>query len=408
MPSVCIYLQVHQPFRLRKYSIFDSAPNYFDDGHNRAVIERVAAKCYLPVLRILREQIVRLGGRFRCALSVTGTALEQFEQHAPEVVQAIHALAQTGGTEFLGETYHHSLAGLYCPTEFTEQVTLHREMLRRVLGVVPRTFRNTELIYSNGIAAQVANLGFETQLAEGWEAVLNKRSAAFVYESVGDSRHPNATSPAAAKGPANLPLNLLLRNYRMSDLIAFKFSDPRAPEFPVTVEKFAEQVGQIGGHLCNVFMDMETFGEHQAAETGILDFLAAMPEKLLEANCDFVTPTEAVAEYQSAGVLDVPMAMSWADESRDVSAWVGNAMQANAVQELYKLEPNVKRKAAAGDPKVLADWRKLTTSDHSYYMSTKRWSDGAVHGYFSPYESPYDAYINFMNVLENLRARVAR
>lgn len=406
MPSVCLYLQIHQPFRLRKYTVFDSDPHYFDDGLNAQIVRRVAEKCYLPMTRLLLDLIREHAPRFKIALSITGTAMEQFEHFAPEVVQALHVLAESRGVEFLGETFHHSLAALHSPAEFREQVDLHRRMIKRLFGQTPTVFRNTELIYSNQVAALAAEAGFDTILAEGWDPVLNNRSAAFLYRAV---PAPPQGSPLNASGDRAAPV-LLLRNYRLSDAIAFRFADPRASDFPLTVERFAQMVEQIGGQWCNLFMDCETFGEHYAAETGIFDFFRGLPGKLLERNSVFALPGEIIrrsgsaAEAETAGELDVPHAISWADESRDLGAWMGNAMQTNALQELYALEPAVKKH---GDARLLADWRKLTTSDHTYYMSTRDNADGMVHAHFRPYESPYDAYINFMNVLDHLRGRLA-
>ena len=415
MPTVCLYFQIHQPFRLRKYTVFDSDGRYFDDSMNAQLVRRIAERCYVPMNRLLLELIrahgapaapTPHGGRktsagspgFKVAFSITGTAMEQFESYAPEVVQGLHALANTRCVEFLGETFYHSLSALQsgAEPEFREQVDLHRRMIRRLFGQTPAVFRNTELIYSNKVGALASEMGFKGILAEGWEPALNNRSSAFVYRAVA----PGAPEPAAARPP----LYLLRRNHRLSDAIAYRFTDPRSPDFPLTDEKFGQLVMQIGGRLCNLFMDYETFGEHLSAETGILDFMAAMPGRLLEAGCTFALPSELVGaeEVETAGELDVPSPISWADEARDLGAWMGNAMQANALEELYKLEPAVKSNA---DPRLLAEWRKLTTSDHFYYMSTKEKADGMVHGYFRPYESPYDAYINFMNILDHLRSR---
>jgi alpha-amylase len=393
MPSVCLYFQIHQPFRLRKYTIFDGDSNYFDNAMNAQLVRRIAERCYVPMNRLLLALIRQHGGRFRLALSITGTALEQFESYAPEVVQGLHALAQTRCVEFLAETSHHSLAGLHSVGEFREQVELHRKMIKRLFGQSPTVFRNTELIYSNRIAGLVSEMGFRGILSEGWEPALNNRSAAFIYRAIPQT---DGTGPAA---PAR-PLYLLVRNHRLSDAISYRFADARSPEFPLSEEKFSTLVSQIGGRLCNLFMDYETFGEHLAEKTGIFDFMRNMPGKLLEHHA-FVTPEELLGtggEVEVAGELDVPSAISWADEARDLGAWMGNAMQNNALEDLYGLEMKVKSK---GDAKLLADWRKLTTSDHFYYMSTKDKADGAVHGYFRPYESPYDAYVNYMNVLDN-------
>ena len=384
MPDVCLYLQVHQPFRLRKYTVFDTDPSYFDHALNAKLVKRIAENSYLPLTRTLLELVNSTQGKFRVAISITGTAIEQLELHSPEVLHHLHALAETGAVEFLGETYFHSLASLFSKQEFMEQVNLHRQMIKRLFNQTPTTFRNTELIYSDEIAKLAAELGFTGVLAEGWEPVLNNRSAAFLYRTAG------------------APLALLLRNHQLSDAIAFRFSDARSPDFPLTDEKFVHMVEQIGGQLCNLFMDAETFGEHHAAETGILDFLRSFPKKLLAQHVEFKLPREIVARGEAAGEVAVPHAISWADEARDLGAWMGNAMQKDALDALYKLETMVKGHA---NLKLLGDWRRLTTSDHTYYMSTKHSADGRVHAYFRPYDSPYDAYINFMNVLDNLRGR---
>ena len=411
MPTVCLYFQIHQPFRLRKYSAFDADAHYFDDAMNAQLVRRIAERCYIPMNRLLLDLIRAHGGRFRLALSITGTALEQFESYAPEVLQGLHALALTRCVEFLGETFYHSLASLHSETEFRAQVELHCRMIRRLFGQTPTVFRNTELIYSNRIAALAADLGFRGILAEGWEPALNNRSAAFIYRTMGgraldDRAGPGSQGESDAEGgePERM-LYLLLRNHRLSDAISYRFADPRAPEYPLREDKFAALVSQIGGRLCNLFMDYETFGEHQLESTGIFDFMRALPGKLLEQNT-FATPGELVGtdDIETAGELDVPSAISWADEARDLGAWMGNAMQQDALAQFYGLEEKVK---ARGDPRLLADWRKLSTSDHFYYMSTKEKADGGVHTYFRPYDSPYDAYINYMNVLDNLAVRCA-
>jgi len=407
MPTLCLYLQIHQPFRLRRYSVFDGDPHYFDDAMNAQLVRRIAERCYIPMNRLLLDLIRAHAGRFRLALSVTGTALEQFESYAPEVLQGLHALALTRCVEFLGETFHHSLASLHSDVEFRDQVDLHRRMIKRLFGQTPAIFRNTELIYSNHVAALAAGLGFRGILAEGWEPALNNRSAAFIYRTMAAGKvnenagHVNQEDNGG--GVQERVPYLLLRNHRLSDAISYRFADPRAPDYPLTEDKFASLVSQIGGRLCNLFMDYETFGEHQPESTGIFDFMRALPGKLLEQNT-FATPGELLAtdDIEAAGELDVPSAISWADEARDLGAWMGNAMQQDALAEYYGLEENVKAK---NDAHILADWRKLGTSDHFYYMSTKEKADGGVHTYFRPYDSPYDAYINFMNVLDNLTTR---
>ncbi len=390
MASVCFYFQVHQPFRLRRYSVFDIDQYYFDDAKNAEILRKVAEKCYLPANAVMLETIKRHEGRFRIAYSITGSALEQFELHAPDVIDSYKELADTGCVEFLSETYHHSLAFLYSREEFRAQVEMHRLKIRELFGQEPRVFRNTECIYNNDLAHFVSHMGYDAIITEGADAILGYRSPNFLYRP-----------PHAAK------LKLLLKNYRLSDDIAFRFSNRAWEQWPLTAEKFAQWVTQINGngYLCNLFMDYETLGEHQWAETGIFDFIRHLPAAVMSHSPDnrFVTPSEVVDQFEAAGELDVPNMISWADTERDLSAWLGNAMQSNALHELYKLEGALKEK---GDEVLLADWRKLTTSDHFYYMCTKYWADGDVHKYFSPYESPYDSYINFMNVLDNIQSRV--
>ena len=395
MPSVCFYFEVHQPFRLRRYSVFEAmsahgrSPQYFDDRTNREVAAKVAAKCYLPANRLILDLVRRHAGRFRVSYAVTGTAMDQFALYAPEVLDSFAALAGTGCVEFLAETYHHSLASVAGPAEFAAQVELHRRRLADAFGVTPRVFRNTELIYDNTLARRVAEMGFVGVLAEGVDRVLGWRSPNFVYR------------PPASRGPS-----ILLKNYGLSDDIAFRFSDRNWAGWPLTPRKFAASLAGQPGPLTNLFMDYETLGEHQWADTGIFDFLAALPEVLpAEAGADFVTVSEAVERFPPVGELDVSRATSWADSERDLSAWLGNPMQNNALMALYELEKPVKD---TGDLALIEDWRRLTTSDHLYYMSTKGLSDGEVHAYFSPYDNPYDAYINFMNVLDNLRRRIKR
>jgi len=388
MPSVCLYFQVHQPRRLRRYSVFDTSPDYFDDERNAEIIRRVAHKCYLPANRLLLELIERHEGRFRGAFSLTGVVYEQFRMWVPEVIDSFQRLNETRCVEFLDETYYHSLSFLYSRQEFREQVEMHRALMKKLFGQEPRVFRNTELIYNNDLAQFISHMGYDAILAEGADHVLGHRSPNFVH------RPPHTPN-----------LRLLLKNYRLSDDIAFRFSDRRWPQWPLTADKFAAWVDQINGNgfVCNLFMDYETFGEHHWIDTGIFEFLRYLPAAILRnPDNNFLTPSEVIDRYAPAGDIDVPNMTSWADTERDLSAWLGNAMQSSAQHELYKLEGAVK---ASGDPKLLEDWRQLTSSDHVYYMCTKHFADGEVHRYFNPFESPYDSYIAFANVLDNLRAR---
>jgi alpha-amylase len=390
MASVCCYFQVHQPFRLRRYSVFDTDRNYFDEVKNAEILRKVAARCYLPATRMLLDMIRVHEGRFRIAFSISGLAIEQFRKYAPEVIDSFRALADSGCVEFLSETQYHSLAFLYSREEFRTQVDQHRAMTKALFGQEPRVFRNTELVYNNDLAHFVSHMGYDAILAEGADHILGSRTPNYLY------RPPHAPN-----------LKLLLKNYRLSDDIAFRFSNRNWEQWPLTAEKFAQWVTQINGHghVCNLFMDFETIGEHQWAETGIFDFIRHLPGEVMRSSREnnFLTPSQAVDRYDSMGEVDVPHMISWADTERDLSAWLGNAMQSNALHELYKLEGPLKEK---NDPELLDDWRKLTTSDHFYYMSTKYFADGEVHRYFSPYESPYDSYINFMNVLDNVQTRL--
>lgn len=389
MPSVCFYFQVHQPFRLRHYTLFDKTPNYFDDFRNASICRKVANKCYLPTNRLLLDTIRRYEGRFKISFSLTGVVLEQFQQFCPEVMSTFDALAQTGCVEFLAETYYHSLSFLYSRQEFVEQVAMHAKLIQKLFGQTPRVFRNTELIYNNQLAEAIEAMGkFDAVITEGADHILGHRNSNFVY------RPPNTKN-----------LKLLLKNYSLSDDIAFRFSNRGWNEYPLLANKFAAWVDRINGNgqVVNLFMDYETFGEHQWKDTGIFDFMAHLPQEVLKnPDNDFKTPSEAADAYQSMDVVDVPHIISWADTERDLSAWLGNAMQSNALHEVYRIEKLVKQTC---DEQLLADWRKLQTSDHFYYMCTKYFADGDVHKYFNPYDSPYDSYINYMNVLNNLKSR---
>ncbi len=423
MATVVFYFQVHQPYRLRRYSVFDSDPFYFEDAKNGAIAEKVAEKCYRPTTKLLTELVRRHEGNFRVSFAITGTVLDQFEKFTPDVIGLFQDLAETGCCEFVGETYYHSLSFLYSKPEFEEQVEMHSRKIENLFGQRPKVFRNTELIYSNELAAALAGMRnpdgsprFKGVLCEGTDALLGYRSPNYVY------RPPHVSDTITAD--RDKPFGLLLKNFRLSDDIAFRFSNRGWEEWPLSAEKFASWVHQINGdgYLCNLFMDYETFGEHQWADTGIFQFLDKLPEAIFDyapGENHFATPGEVLDRFDPVGEYDVHEYISWADSERDLTAWRGNAMQWNALEEVYRLEPTLKDRIIeakkSGDPKraehaqyLLEDWRKLTTSDHFYYMCTKFWADGDVHKYFSPYDSPYDGYINFMNVLDNMRTRIAQ
>lgn len=389
MASLCPYFHVHQPLRLRRFSVFDRSDQYFDDFRNRELLHQVAQRCYLPAGRMLLDLIERTGGRLRVTLSLTGLLLEQCQRWEPDVLEMFRRLAGTGAVEVLGETYYHSLAFLFSRGEFAEQVRRHADTVEEMFGVRPRVFRNTELIYDNALAATVADLGFVGVITEGVDRLLAGRSPHRVYR-------------AAESG-----MGVLLRDHRRSDDIAFRFGDRNWEHWPLTPEKFLRWLDPDPEAVVVLGMDYETLGEHHAGETGILDFFEQFVRQACEAGAyEFRTASELVTGVSAvAPVYDVPEPISWADEQRDLSAWMGNAMQRHALEQLYGLEDSVR---AIGDSGLLHAWRCLQTSDHFYYMCTKCFADGQVHGYFSPYESPYDSYINFMNVLDHLVERCGR
>ena len=387
--SVCLYFQVHQPNRLRQYRFFDIGKNshYYDDFTNRTILRRIAQKCYLPMNELLLQQIEEQKGAFKVAFSITGTALEQFDRYCPEVLDSFKKLAATGCVEFLSETYYHSLSSLASESEFKHQVAKHKEAIEKYFGVTPTTFRNTELIYSDSIANMVGDLGFKTILTEGAKHVLGWQSPNYLYK---------ATTKKNQK--------LLLRNSGLSDDIAFRFSNKGWENWPLTTDKFVSWLKSGDGEIVNLFMDYETFGEHQAASTGIFDFMKYLPAAVLaDGEFEFVTPARAARKHKPVAPLCIPDAISWADEERDTSAWLGNELQNEAFNKLYSLSEKL---AILNDAELWSDFGHLQESDHFYYMCTKFFSDGAVHKYFNPYDTPFEAFINYMNVLSDFMLRV--
>ena len=388
--SVCFYFQVHQPDRLRQFRFFDIGNDYhyLDDFANRTIVRRIADRCYLPMNDLLLDLIRQHKGAFRVAFSISGVAIEQFQKYTPDVIDKFKALSDTGCVEFLAETYSHSLASLASTSEFKKQVKQHSELIKSVFGVKPTTFRNTELIYSDAIGATVSEMGYSAMLSEGAKHVLGWKSPDFVYT--------NAINPR---------LKLLLRNFNLSDDIAFRFSNRSWGEWPLTAGKYASWVCAAleKGDVVNLFMDYETFGEHQKASTGIFDFMKALPGELLSRGVEFVKPSEVVVKHQPVAPLHVPFPISWADEERDTSAWLGNELQEEAFNKVYALESDTLK---TKDDKLVSIYRKLQESDHFYYMCTKFFSDGSVHSYFNPYDTPYEAFINYMNVLSDFELRV--
>lgn len=391
MRSVCFYFQVHQPYRLKTYRFFDIGKdhNYFDEYQNRFLARRIADKCYLPTNQVMLDLINKYDGKFKISYSISGCALDQFEEYVPEVIESFKRLAETGCVEFMAETYTHSLSALKSKDEFVSQVKYQSEKIESLFGVKPTTFRNTELIYSDEIGEMVAEMGFKTMLTEGAKHILGWKSSNYVY--------CNAINPK---------LKLLLKNFKLSDDIAFRFSQASWPEFPLTSEKFTQWLNDIDDkeEVVNLFMDYETFGEHQWEETGIFEFLKALPNQVFNnSNFTFNTPSEVVEQSHVVGSIHVPYPISWADEERDLTAWLGNALQDEAFEKIYAIEGEIKQ---IDDFEIWKDWRYLQTSDHFYYMCTKWFSDGDVHKYFNPYGTPYEAFINYMNVLSDFNIRL--
>jgi alpha-amylase len=394
--AIVLYLHVHQPYRIRHYTIFDAGNqhNYFDAPtgtreSNADVVRKVAEKSYIPT----NERLLRMLNThedFKLSMSITGTVLEQLEQYAPEVLKSFQDVVATGKVEIVAETYHHSLAFFYSKAEFEAQVKMHRDIVQRLFGVTPTAFRNTELSYNNDIAYWADRAGYKAVISEGWDPVLGWRSPNFLYRPVYTNN-----------------IKLLTKNYKLSDDIAFRFGNRSWEEFPLTTEKFMQWTNTSWDQpLINLFMDYETFGEHQWADTGIFDFLENLPHEWLKAEGHtFMTISEAAETFEAVDEIDCPQTITWADTERDLTAWMGNTMQQGSLQALYSLQDAIIR---TGDLELIEDWRKLQTSDHFYYMCTKWWSDGDVHAYFSPYESPYIAYMNFINAWHDLKYRLSQ
>jgi alpha-amylase len=391
MRSICLYFQVHQPFRLRTYRFFNIGDDhyYYDDYQNRHIIRRVTEKCYLPANKMMLELIKEYGNAFKISFSISGTAIDQLQKYAPEVIDSFRQLAKTGCVEFLAETYSHSLASVRNKEVFFQQIDQHVKAMETLFDQKPVTFRNTELIYSDGIGEMVAEKGFTTMMTEGARNILGWKSPNYMY--------CNAVNPK---------LKLLLRNFRLSDDLAFRFSNQSWPEWPLTAEKFVGWLNAIDAkeEVVNVFIDYETIGERQWKETGIFDFFRSLPKTVFsQSNFSFNTPGELNDQLQPIASLHVPFPISWADEERALTSWLGNELQDEAFSKLFLTWNKVKE---SDDPDILADWGKLQTSDHFYYMCTKWFSDGTIHKYFNPYSSPYEAFINYMNVLSDFIIRL--
>lgn len=390
MRAICFCFQVHQPFRFRRYRFFDIGNDhyYYDDFANETVMRKVANRSYLPVNNLLLKLIKKYQGQFRVSFSISGIALEQFRLYAPEVLESFRALAETGQVEFLSETYSHALVSLKSKDVFAEQIRKHDDLIQKYFGQKPSVFSNTELIYSDEIGAAVASMGFKAMLAEGAKHVLGWKSPNYLY--------CNAINPR---------LKVLMRNFRLSDDIAFRFSNSGWSEYPLTPQKFAGWLhANPNDEIVNLFMNYEALGELQPESAGIFRFIEELPAVIIgDPALKFATPSEVADEYQPIAAVSVPNATSWADEERDLTAWLGNEMQQEAYNKLYELQERMGR---VQDETLIKDWDALQASDHFYYMCTKFFSDGEVHTYFNPYESPYEAFINYMNVLSDFKIRL--
>lgn len=391
MRNICLYFQIHQPLRLKRYRFFNIGNDhyYYDDYINESVITRLAENSYLKANKLLMKLIKDYGKQFKVAFSISGITLDQLELYAPEVIESFQKLADTGSVEFLSETYSHSLVSLKGKEEFTRQVSKHSERIKTLFGQQPKVFRNTELIYSDSVGNDVADMGFTAMITEGAKHLLGWKSPNYIY--------CNALNPR---------LKILLRNFRLSDDISFRFSNRNWSEYPLTADKFVDWLNKFDKkeETVNIFIDYSTFGGHQPAESGIFEFLASLPSMVYaKSNFVFATPSEIASRLMPVSAISAPYPVSWADEERDINEWLGNELQNDAFNRLYLFTERINR---CNDDKLLKDWDYLQASDHFYYMSTKFFSDGAKQVYLNPYDSPYDAYINYMNVLSDFGMRL--
>jgi alpha-amylase len=393
--AIVLYLHIHQPYRVRHYTVFDTGAshNYFetdfnDKTSNERILKKVAEKSYIPTNQKLLE-LLNSNPHFRLSLSLSGTVIEQLQKWSPESLESFKALTQTGRVEIVAETYHHSLAFFYSRSEFEIQVDMHKRKIEEVFGQTPKVFRNTELAYNNDLARWADEAGYKGILAEGWDSILQWRSPNYLYR-------PSFTDN----------IRLLLKSYKLSDDIAFRFGDSNWAEYPLTADKFSHWLSEDeNASIFNLFMDYETFGEHQWKESGIMGFLEHLPKEWLKTeDHTFMTVSEAIDSFEPVDEISMPETVTWADTERDLSAWLGNSMQANSINDLYSLEHKI---IGTNDLALIEDWRKLQTSDHFYYMCTKWFNDGDIHAYFSPYDTPYEAYINYMNAYRDLLYRLA-
>ena len=390
MKTICFYFQIHQPYRLKRYRFFNIGRDhyYYDDYSNEDILQQIAARSFIPANRMMLDLINMNKGKFKFAISVSGVALDQMEVYAPEVIDGLKELSRTGAVEFLAETYAHSLSSLIDPVEFQNQVQLQTQKIKLLFDQEPKVFRNTEMIFSDEIAEMVYDMGYTKMISEGAKHVLSWRSPNYVYKS---DAQPN--------------LKLLLRNPQFSDDISLRFSDYTWKEYPLTAEKYASWIAatEKQEEVFNIFMNYETFGNLQPSHSGIFEFMKALPKFAFEKGIEFSTPSQIMDTHKPVGTVSVPNPISWADEERDLSRWLGNKLQKSALNTLYEISERVR---LTNDRRLKQDWNYLQSSDHFYYMSTKHFYDGSMHSKFSPYQSPYDAFNNYMNVLSDFIDRV--
>lgn len=390
MKSVCFYFKIHQPFRLKRYRFFDIGNDhyYYDDFANDEIVTRVAQLSYIPMCETLLKMINDNNKEFKCSICISGTAIEQLQLYVPECIDLLKKLADTGCVEFTSGTYSHSLAAMEDTEEFIHEVKEHDDLIKRLFGIRPKVFANTELIYDDEIASVVASMGFKTILTEGAKHILGWKSPNYVY------------SPVSAPN-----MKLLFTNRKLEEDITRNFNNTTWDEYPLTADKYVDWIASLpeGEQIINLYMSMDTFGSFHTQETGIFDFMKALPRFGKEKGVKFTIPSEAVAKLKPVDIISVPSPISDIDEARDVSAWKGNELQNEALNKLYGVAERVN---LCQDRRLKQDWKYLQSSDHFFYMSTKNLADGASHAAFSPYDSPFSAFTNYMNVLADFLVRV--
>jgi alpha-amylase len=384
MKNVCLYFNLHQPNRLKPYDFFKIGHDHFyeDDDMNKDFLDKISNDCYLPMNAIMMENINRLGKNFKFCLSLSGTLIEQMENHRPDVLKSFIELSKTGQVEFIGQTFYHSLAYLNSLPEFERQVKKHIAKIEEHFGQTPKVFRNTGMIYCNDLAGRLENLGFHGVMTEGLPQYLQDRSPNYLY-----------TAPHTKK------IKTILKNYKLSADFTHRFADQSWNEYPLTAKKYANWIANAPGDCVNIYMPYETFGQHLSPETGAFDFIKKLPTELKNQEVNFLTASDQVEQLSIKGVFDVHLPVSWRDSEKDLSAWSGNNMQKEAMQKLYSLEKTV---ISSKDEDLIHVWSKLQTSDHFYYLNTKTAKDGETRDYLSPYDSPYSGYIHYMNALADL------